>query len=284
MAMIEMSCPRCGAGGRVPREKMNTRLVCKKCLQVFHLTAGGHAVIGEPPPPKEAPRERAPRERIEFDVSAFEDLGKKLGKLKLPDVKTLAIAGLVLLITAGVGWMLSRESLEKRVQKVATAINKGDMETVVNLALPGTEMQAMTWAVDLIKRHADLKISMGGQDPAMDVQVQSNTQGGSAQALLRFSRATQRTAGALPPEELQPNPSPANDKNSIEVVLFWTPDTWGNWRLDAKRTAEASAATASPAAGPQSPFPPGPAPLKAAPPGRAAPAGPRGISPRKPAR
>ena len=31
--MIDMNCPSCGAGGRIPREKVNTRLVCKKCLQ-----------------------------------------------------------------------------------------------------------------------------------------------------------------------------------------------------------------------------------------------------------
>src|SRR5438105_3804085 len=99
--MIEMSCPRCGAGGRVPRNKINARLVCKKCLQVFHLTPGGHAVLGEPPPPKETVRERAPRERIEFDVSALEGLGQKLAKIRLPDIKTLGVVGLVLLITAG---------------------------------------------------------------------------------------------------------------------------------------------------------------------------------------
>ena len=34
--MIDMKCPSCGAGGRIPREKVNTRLVCKKCLRVFH--------------------------------------------------------------------------------------------------------------------------------------------------------------------------------------------------------------------------------------------------------
>src|SRR5437764_14137537 len=74
LSMIEMSCPRCGAGGRVPNNKVNSRLVCKKCLQIFHLTPSGHAVLGEPPPTKEAPSARGPRERVELDLSALEGL------------------------------------------------------------------------------------------------------------------------------------------------------------------------------------------------------------------
>src|SRR5947208_1660602 len=141
--MIEMSCPRCGAGGRVPRNKLNARLVCKKCLQVFHLTPGGQAVPGEPPPSKEASKERAPRERIEFDASALEGLGQKLAKIRLPDAKILGVVGLVLLITAGVAWLLSRESVETRSRQIANAISKGEVGVVIGLAVPGTENDAI---------------------------------------------------------------------------------------------------------------------------------------------
>ena len=237
--MIEMSCPRCGAGGRVPNNKVNSRLVCKKCLQVFHLTPGGHAVLGEPPAPKEAPKVRTPSERVELDLSALEGLGQKLSKLTLPDVKTLAVVGVVLLLVAAIGWLLSRESLETRSRRVATAISKGEVGTIVDLALPGTEMEAMKWAVDTIKQHTELKLSLGMQEPAMTVQVQSNTQGSSAQALVQYKAEAGRRGGALPPEDLQPVPSLSNAKKSIELILYWAPDTWGNWRLDAKRTAEA---------------------------------------------
>ena len=60
--MIEMKCPGCGAGGRIPRDKKNTRLVCKKCLKVFHMSPGGKTVLGEPPTAKDAPKEKARRE------------------------------------------------------------------------------------------------------------------------------------------------------------------------------------------------------------------------------
>ena len=39
--MIDMKCPSCGAGGRIPREKVNTRLVCKKCLESLSRDLGG---------------------------------------------------------------------------------------------------------------------------------------------------------------------------------------------------------------------------------------------------
>jgi hypothetical protein len=237
--MMEMSCPQCGAGGRIPRNKINARLVCKKCLQVFHVTSGGQTVIGEPPPQKDAPKERAPRERIEFDVSSLEGWGQKLSKIKLPDSKTLGIVGLVLLLTAGCWWLLSRQSVETRTQLIATAIAKGDMETIMGLALPGTEMEAMKWGVDTIKLYTDLKVSLGMQDPVLKIQVQSDTQRSTAQSLVVFSQGSGIRVGPSLSDELQPVPTLASSKKSIELILFWTPDTWGNWRLDAKRTAEA---------------------------------------------
>ena len=60
--MIEMKCPGCGAGGRAPRDKMNTRMVCKKCLKVFHLSPSGTPVLGEPPASKNATKEKPKRE------------------------------------------------------------------------------------------------------------------------------------------------------------------------------------------------------------------------------
>src|SRR5271163_69933 len=96
--MIEMACPRCGAAGRVPNDRINVRLVCKKCLQVFHLKPGGVAVLGEPPVQKQGPKERAPRERLELDVSALEGLGQKLAKVRMPDPKIVGVTLVVLML------------------------------------------------------------------------------------------------------------------------------------------------------------------------------------------
>ena len=61
--MIKMKCPSCGAAGRVPREKINHRLTCKRCSGVFHLSPSGQAILGEPAPPKDARGPAHPRRR-----------------------------------------------------------------------------------------------------------------------------------------------------------------------------------------------------------------------------
>ena len=120
--MIEMSCPRCGAGGRVPRDKVNSRLVCKKCLQVFHLSSSLQPVIGEPPPPKEAAEGAGPRERMELGLPELGGLGEKLAKIKLPDPKIVGIVAGVLLAIGFFWWLFSKQSVEQRSEALATAI------------------------------------------------------------------------------------------------------------------------------------------------------------------
>jgi len=236
--MIEMACPRCGAAGRVPREKMNARLVCKKCLQVFHLRAGGVAVLGEPPVQKESPKERAPRERIELDVSALEGLGQKLAKIKLPDPKILGAVVVVLLIIGVLSWVFSQESVETRTHHMATAITRGDIQTVMAMVYPGTEGEAMKWFYDIYPEYLDLKKSMGLQDPGVQIQAQNSSDGHTAQALLIFSRQGSPRAGSMEADELQAPKPNSKAKDSMQILLFWTPDTWGTWRFDAKKTAE----------------------------------------------
>ncbi len=239
--MIDMSCPRCGAGGRVPREKMNARLVCKKCLQVFHLTPSGQAVIGEPPAPKHVPKERAPRERIEFDTSSLEGLGKTLSKIRLPDPKILGVAAAVFGLIGIAYWIFSRESVETRSKIMARAISQGDVGKIMELSLPETVREAMTWGNEIYSQYADLKISMGGRDPRVQIQVQNSADGNSAQALVVYSREGGQLAGRVSTPDLEPPKPTKSGKDTIEIVLFWAPDTWGTWCLDAKRTSENAA-------------------------------------------
>ena len=44
--MIEMACPSCGRAGQVPKEKLHTRLVCRKCHMVFHVDSQGRPCAG----------------------------------------------------------------------------------------------------------------------------------------------------------------------------------------------------------------------------------------------
>ncbi len=240
--MIEMSCPRCGAGGRVPRDRVNSRLVCKKCLQVFHLSSSLKAVMGEPAPPKEAAKERVSRERMELGLPELGGLGEKLAKIKLPDPKTLGIVVGVLLAIGFFWWLFSKQSVEQRAQAMATAIKTLDMDTTVDLSMPGTELNAMKWLGDVHKEYTDLKLAIGNLEPGVQITVQPTSDGASSQSLLVFSREGATSTGPLSVEEAASlEPKSTEKKKSMEVVLFWTKDTWQAWRLDGKQTMEKAA-------------------------------------------
>jgi hypothetical protein len=236
--MIEMSCPRCGAGGRVPRDRVNSRLVCKKCLQVFHLSPSLQPVMGEPPAPKVAPREKVQREGVQLEMPGLEGLGEKLSKLKLPDAKILGVTAVVLLVVGFFWWLFSKKSVEQQSQSLVACIRNIDLNTTSTMALPGTEMEAMKWLGDVAKQYIDLKLAIGNLEPGAQISAQQNSDG-SAQSLLVFSREGALSSGPLSVDQAASlEPQSAEVKKSMELVVFWAKDVWGTWRLDGKRTEE----------------------------------------------
>jgi hypothetical protein len=236
--MIDMKCPSCGAGGRVPREKVYTRLVCKKCLRVFHITASGNTVLGEPAPPKEAPRTQSTREAARHDtVERFDDVASKLSSIKLPqiDPKVFAAIGGVILVAALGFWFFSKQSLEKRSLEIAKSFLKSDMKTAVDISLPGTEMDTIRWYADVYKQYGELKVLFGGQEAGVTVQT-GDAKGDTVPVKLIFSKEGMRFDGSLFADIYQPNPSLNKGKSSLELPLFWTKDVWGNWLLDGSKT------------------------------------------------
>src|SRR5262245_46991952 len=241
--MPDISCPGCGAGGRVPRDQMNTPLVCKKCLRVFPLSSSGKAVVGEPPVAKDAPKEQAPKDSASIEITgAFDDLTSRLSKLKLPKVSPQllgAVAGLVLL--GGLGyWLFSKQSVEKRSETVAKAIIGTDMKTVVELSAPGTEMDAIRWCNDAVKQYGEVKIALAGMDARVKFKVLADGSNGPAVVVAQFSSEGTRLDGKAYAETMQPVPSLSNTSAMLELPLYWVKDFWGNWVLDGKRTAEGS--------------------------------------------
>ncbi len=237
--MIEMACPRCGAGGRVPRDRAGSRLVCKKCLQVFHLGPGNKALVGEPPAQRDAPteREKGPREKMELGLE-LGGLGEKLGKIKLPDLKTVGVVAGVGLIVLFFWWLFSKQTVEQRADTLAVAIRDLDMETMMSMALPGTEFEAMKWMNDTIKNYMDLKMALGNINPGVKIQSQPSSDGSSAQTLLVFSREGATSTGPLSVEQAATLDPPKGSKTTMELVVYWTKDTWQVWRFDGKRTAD----------------------------------------------
>jgi len=222
---------------------MNTRLVCKKCLRVFHLGPTGTPVLGEPPAPKDIPKERAPRESSGGQLSgSFDELASRLGKLKLPKVspQTLGIIAGVALV-AGLGfWFFARQSLETRAGRIAKAImtDPADVKTVVDISIPGTEIDAIMWFNDAVKRYGELKNAMAGIEPRVKFKILSDGSSGPAVVVAQFSSEGTRLQGTTFAETTQPTPSLSNSSSMLELPLYLVKDFWGNWLLDAKRTAE----------------------------------------------
>jgi len=237
--MIDMKCPSCGAAGRIPPFKVNTRLLCKKCLKPFHITSSHRAVLGDPPIAKGGKSGgKSSHDRRE----AIDDMAAKFSNLKLPQVspRTLVVIALVGLLIGGVYWIFSRQSLETRSEIVANALIKGEMKKVIDLCVPGTETEAIIWYGEVYKKYNFLKLALAGEDPAVTVRVQGDTRGGSALVVATYTKQGTRIASPEFLESLQPVPSLSNSNQTLELPLFWVKDTWGNWVLDGKRTAVGS--------------------------------------------
>ena len=239
--MIEMKCPGCGAGGRAPREKKNARMVCKKCLKVFHLSPSGSPVLGEPPEPKDAPKERVRREAgggIEFGGS-FDDLTQKFSKIKLPKISGPAagIAAVVILLAALGIWLFARQSLKTRAELVAKAVMSPEsVKNAIDLAVPETAFDVIKWHSAASLRYGELKMAMGGIDASLNTNILSDgTNGGPAVVVVQFSTAGTRLGNAGV-EALQPLPSKSNTNSSLEEHLYFVKDSFGNWLLDGTRT------------------------------------------------
>jgi hypothetical protein len=240
--MIDMKCPSCGAAGRIPPYKVNVRLVCKKCLKAFYITAAHRAVLGDPPIAKGGKSGgKSGHDRSE----AIDEIAARFSNLKLPQVspRTLGIIVLVALLIGGVYWLFSRQSLETRSEIVANSLIKGEMKTVIDLCVPGTETEAIMWYGKVAEKYNSLKMALAGEVPGVTVHVQGDTRGGSALVIAMFSRQGTRIASSSFLESLEPIPSLSNSNQTFELPLFWVKDYWGNWVLDGKRTAVGSIPT-----------------------------------------
>ena len=246
--MIDMKCPSCSAGGRIPREKINTRLVCKKCLRVFHVTPSGNTVLGEPSVTREAAAAAHPQQQRESAsprhgrhqhdaVERFDDVASRLSQVRLPQISPIwigAVLGIALL--GGIGYFLfSKQTVEARAQIVARSIQKTDMKQVIDLAFPGTEMDVIRWYNDAFKQYNDLKMALAAQDPGITIEPPV-TAGDETKTNVVFSKQGLRFDGSIFNDALQPNPSFAKAKQTLELPLFWMKDMWGNWCIDGTRT------------------------------------------------
>jgi hypothetical protein len=237
--MIEMKCPACGVVGRVTKEKVNTRLVCRKCLQVFHVTAAGRAVAGEPPQTA-VPASKPPREKVEFELGLNVPpwLGR-FGKLVFSP-KVLGVAGVLILVACGwIGISILRgETLQERTTKLARAAVMGDLGTLLDLTATGTGDDMLKWYAAVQPECNELKGALRTLTPFVEVVVnKEDTNGGTASVVARISTEERLSGGGIRnPGAASASLSPGK---SMDLALEFASEGIGGWKLDGKRTLDA---------------------------------------------
>jgi hypothetical protein len=238
LSMIEMKCPACGAEGRAPKEKVNTRLICRKCLKVFHLTTTGRAVPGDPPvtgyTSAATPEDLAAADQTRNVDEWFERLSKAIMSRRM-----LYGALTVVLLLLVLSYVLSprADTLQERVTKVALAALSGDVQSISALASTGTKEDASQWYETIRTQCNELRALLGSRKPqvTVDVKVESaDSDSVDVVARLDAEQSLERRGGTLPDPSLSLT-VPVSSQ-TLSLPMTWRSEGWSGWRLDGRRT------------------------------------------------
>jgi hypothetical protein len=242
--MIDLACPSCGRAGSIPREKINTRLNCKKCHVVFHVNTAGRALLGEPhvEPQKS---EHHHHEGLHLpSLPSFEGLdGLKNG---LPEVslRSLGVGVAVVAVLGGLVMFLTRpsESLADSARRTAERFANDDLAYLKQIATSETIDDVVRW-FDAV--HPQLvKTRERWKSPEADVQVMvigedHQQRKGEAQAFIYPAGSTSRVSAIAAAADSTSTSVPVAGPAPIDLRLHWVLDRKGTWRLDGLQTFQA---------------------------------------------
>jgi hypothetical protein len=242
--MIEIKCPACGAEGRATKAKVNTRLVCRKCLKAFHVTATGRTVLGEPPTTGTTstanPDQLAAADRTKNVDQWFEKLSKARVSWKRP-AATLG----VLLVLAILAYVISRraEGLEDRVAGAARAAVNGDVRSLTAMAVRGTQDDVTKWLETVRPQCDQLRERLGPHKLRVQVDVKQDSGQGTVDVVARLDTEDDvgRDGGSIVDPSLVIASPPTSQ--SVSLPMSWRSDLWSGWRLDGTRTLVAALTT-----------------------------------------
>jgi hypothetical protein len=144
--MIPIECPKCGRGGSVPPDRLNARLVCKACHQVFHLDNTGRMVMGEP----QSFDMKSSKSRAD-DVSGLADFDFAQTWNDIPKPVKFGVPGVLLALF---GWLYlgpgpGSPDYIGQAESLVRAVVSNDKNKVVAYATPDSAEAAGQW-FDLI--------------------------------------------------------------------------------------------------------------------------------------
>jgi hypothetical protein len=234
MAAIDLECPKCGATGSIPRNKINTRLVCKKCRAIFHVNPLGRSVLGEPQGVSDPKREEAhparPRDRGEMGT------GLSLPKL---DSYHLAIAGgVVLVLLLGYGiykFFNGPDEITPAAQIIANSIALDSPDFFRPNALPGTEAEAMKFFDATHTALSTARSQSPTKSLTTQVLVESVTEMGSKAEVLGVFKPT---TGFVHEQQIAGAANDQSGETKVMRTLWLAKDPAGTWKLDGRKTLE----------------------------------------------
>jgi len=239
--MIEMQCPACGAAGRVTKDKILTRLVCRKCLRVFHVTASGKSFLGEPPGTGQTAAASSPGKAVADPTEKLEQFLDRASKGQfLPTSKTLTGALIVLAVAAvlyGVYSVWRPDSLENRVTQAARAAVQGDRRTIQELAATGNGDAVDAWYLSIRPKCDEMLQRLGSSKLNVETRITLEDPGhqwADVVAMVSTEEGLERKGGALPDTAIVPGSS----SQSLTLPMAWKVDGIAGWRLDGGRTRE----------------------------------------------
>ncbi len=241
--MVEIKCPACGAAGRAPKAKIETRLICRKCLKVFHVTPSGKTVLGEPTATGQTATAASPRTNVLGRIQNVDQWFERVSRTLFSPRSWILAGGLILLVAAAVLFATWHpETLEDRVARAAKAAVQGDLRTIEELAAPGTEGDMGTWYFSVRSQCDQVLKRLGSSKLVVETEVKPEYSGQDKAEVIAWVSTSDdlvRRGRALPDPTIvaaSSNPSP------VSLPMFWRSEGWGGWRLDLKRTLELSKA------------------------------------------
>jgi hypothetical protein len=199
--MIPMACPSCGRRGRVPPDRLNTRMHCKKCDAVFHMDRSGKIVLGDP---DEVARGKKPKKVKSKKEKDLIDLGFSGVIASIPKpVRNLLIAVfLVGGLAVAVGPMVRRaiygnsanSTFDVRTETVAYGFVDEDPGKIQGAAVAGTEDAARQW-YDKVRPFLKYKGPRTPENQILSTPLLVDQKGDTALVCLRLYAMT---ASSLP--------------------------------------------------------------------------------------
>jgi hypothetical protein len=249
--MPELACPNCGRAGSVPREKMNSRLVCKKCHMVFHMNSAGRAVLGEPrvDPSKSGVNKaeksgffKALEDAPIPTLSSITELKDSLGGNSLP-LKPILIG----LVAVAIGWGTYSllfgppESIADRATAIAQAFASDDLAYLKKNATSDSVDDIVLWFNANLPQIVQARKEWKGGAPVVQTTVVEED---------RAMRSGEVEAYLYPPQmaaRAQSIESAGAPIKPVELHLRFALEG-GKWRLNGKQMAKTLTPTPTPEA------------------------------------